>query len=104
MELLISLALIALCILVFFLIQTLLVAQTSLQKMSTVLSELESKLDKLTSFVNTVENVSDITEKETQKMKLEYLTADKRESIDSGEMATWLVSSIKLGLNFLKRR
>lgn len=108
LEVLATLGGVALAILIFFIVQTLIKAQSTLKKLDFVLMEVEIKLAKLNSFMNTVENLSDIAEKETERMKNNYElkkhnSADKS-SIDSEELASWLLSSVKLALNIFKKR
>jgi len=106
LDILAILGAVALALLIFFIIQTLITVQSTLKKLDVVLMEAEIKLRKLDSFMNTVENISEITEKETEKLKNNY-TCKKHncsDSMDSEELASWLVSSIKLGINIFKRR
>lgn len=108
LEPLVILGVIALTVLAYFIIQTLIALQRSLQRLDIVLIETEVKLKKLNSFINSIENVSDIVEKESEILKRDYtckqLAPVDKDSIDSGEVATWFISSIKLGLKILKRR
>jgi uncharacterized membrane protein len=91
-------------IFIFYIVQTLLVLQKTLKKLDIVLVETDVKLKKLNSFVNTLDNIGDITEKETEKLKNSYNCIKYNRSIDTEELATWLISSIKLGINFLNKR
>ena len=108
MEIFATLGIIALAILVFFIIQTLITLQSTLKKLDYVLLDAEIKLKKLNSFMNSIENVGDIAEKETEKMKINYTckkdNLQDKESFDSEELALWLISSIKLGINIFKKR
>lgn len=105
METLTILGVILLAVLVYFIYQLLQSIQSSLRKLDMVLWEIDTKLKKLSSLVNSVENISDIVEKETEALKSEY-HCNRREptTLDSEEMASWLISSIKLGLKILKKR
>lgn len=104
MEILAAIGVIAIFILLYFIIQTLISARASLQKMDIVLDNLDVKLNKLTSFVNTIDNISNVAEKETEIFKNEYQARKfiAHESRPSEELATWLISSIKLGLKCMR--
>lgn len=105
LEILVTLGIVALALLIFFIIQTLITVQTTLKKLDGVLIETESKLRKLDSFMNTLENISNITEKESEIIKNNYeYNRCVNSSRDSDELAKWLISSIKLGINFLTKR
>lgn len=106
MEILIAIGILALVVLIFFIIQTLISARASLQRLDSVLENLDVKLSKLTPLVNTMENISEVTEKETARLRDAYEARKliARESSHGDELATWLISTIKLGLNFVGRR
>lgn len=108
MEVLAIIGVIALVILIFFIVQTLIVMQSTMKKLDLVLMETELKLRKLSSFMNTIDNLTDIAEKESEKLKNKYEYKKNNEIekdlINSEELATWLISSMKLGVNFFKKR
>ncbi len=108
MEILATLGVVGLAVLIYFIIQTLITMQTTMKNLDFVLMETEINLRKLNSFMNTIENISDIAEKESEKLKTKYEfkkhNPTDKNSIDSEELATWLISSIKLGMNILKKR
>ena len=108
MEILATLAFVLFAILIFYIIQTLLAAQSTLKNLNLVLRETEENLKKLNSLTNTLKNISDITEKESEKLKIKYECKKSHEHennlIESEELATWLISSGRLIVNFLKKR
>ena len=105
METLTILGVILLAVIVYFIYQLLQSIQSSLRKLDMVLWEIDTKLKKLSSLVNSVENISDIVEKETEALKSEYQCNRRdRTTPDSEEMASWVISSIKLGLKIFKKR
>lgn len=71
---------------------------------------METKLDlkKLSSLMNTLENLGEITEKESEKLKNQYECKKhheiEKDSINSEELATWLISSMRLGVKFFNKR
>lgn len=108
MEILATLGVIVLAILIFFVIQTLIKTQSTLKNLDLVLMEAEMNLRKLNSFMNTLENLSDIAEQESERLKNKYECKKhnlvENDVNDSEEIARWLISSIKLGVNFFKKR
>jgi hypothetical protein len=108
LDYLVVLGSVALFILIYFLIQTLISVQASLRRLDIVLLETESKLKKLTSFINTLENISDITEKESERLKLKYDYETKnlidKDTVDTRELVDLLISGIKFGIKIFKRR
>lgn len=108
MEILATVAIVVLAILIFFIVQTLLATQSTLKNLDLVLMETKLNLKKLSSMMNTIENLSEITEKESEKLKNQYEYKKNNElekdSINSEELATWLISSIRLGVKFFNKR
>jgi len=105
METAITIGIVAFIILCCFIIQTLLQAQKSLKKLEIILTETDIKLRKLDSLINAIENVGEIAEDQTEKLKsvCACRSIEKKDSLDSQELASWLISSIKLGVKIFKR-
>lgn len=108
MEILGGLGVALLAILVFYCVQTLIAIQSTLKSLNLVLIETEANLKKLSPSVNTLKNISEITEKESEKLKCKYeckaLHELEKNEIDPEALAMWLISSSRLIVNFLKKR
>lgn len=109
MNTLIILGSIALALLIFFLIFILFYLHNTLKKIDLVLIESENKLKKLNSIFNSISNIGDVTEKETERIKSNYMLKmnqlNATPPIDStDDLATLLVSSIILGIKYFKGR
>ncbi len=106
MEILAILGIFALIILFVLIVYILYILQSTLRKLDIILTDAKFKLKKLSSIFNSVENVGEIAENETQKLRNQYTFKKLNEgSADSkNELASWLISSINLGIKLFKRR
>lgn len=108
MDTLIILGSVALILLIFVLIFILFYLQRTLKKVDLVLTESENNLKKLNSMFNSISNVGDIAEKETERIKGNYMLKMNQlneKQIDSSDgLASLLVSSIILGIKYFKGR
>ena len=106
MDTLIILGSITLSLLILLLIFILFYLQKTLRKIDSVLAEGENKLKKLNSLFNSISNMGDIAEKESERIKINYLLNQLNEKpIDSNEeLASLLVSSLMLGIKYFKGR
>ncbi len=106
MDTLIILGSITLSLLILLLIFILFYLQKTLKKINSVLTEGENKLKKLDSVFNSISNMGDIAEKESERIKFNYLVnqLDEKPIDTSDELASVLVSSILLGIKYFKGR
>lgn len=107
MEILAIIGLILLALLVFYVIQTLIAVQSTLKTLNMVLVEAELNLKKLNPAMNTVKNITEVTEIESEKLKTSYMnfpTKIEKQSMDSEELASWLICTTKIILNIFKKR
>lgn len=100
-----AIALVVFIVLAIYIIQTLITLQASLRKMNALLTDTDIKLKKLTSVVNTIENVGEVAERETERLKMNYVSRNlaSRDAVDPGELAGWLISGLKLGIKIFKK-
>jgi uncharacterized protein YoxC len=89
-------------ILAFFIIQTLLKLQTTLQNTNRLMAELQFKMEKVDPLLNSLSNAGEIFENKTEKWKQNYFDAQQLASKDS-DFYDWTLLTVSLLKNYLRR-
>jgi predicted PurR-regulated permease PerM len=100
-DIVIVLFLLVFAILAFFIIQTLLKLQTTLQNTNRIMAELGFKMEKVDPLLNSLSNAGEILENKTEKWKQHYFAAQQLTSRNS-DFYDWTLLTVSLLKNYLK--
>ena len=105
-EISLALAVLIFAVLAVYIIQTLIALQATLRRIDAASIELALKLRNLDSTLRTISNLGEITEHETEKLKLNFMQQDQlpKSSNFKTDLAEWLLASVKLGSKLYSRR
>lgn len=106
MDTLTILGIIALFILFGLLVYTLILTQATLRKLNLILTDSEDKLKKLNNLFNSVQNLGEIAERETLKLRNQHTLKNLNQDADpeNDELTSWLISSLRLGIKMFNSR
>lgn len=104
-----ALAALFFAILVVFVVKTLISLQRTLKKVNILLDETAIKARQLDGLMQSLSNVGDICERETDRLKKGYterkMAREREEDLaPASEWAEWLALSLKIGAKLLKRK
>lgn len=94
-------------VLTFYIIRTLLAVRHSLRRLDHLMFELDIKTKHMESTLKSISNIGDICEEKTKRLREHYIEKKELESHkddSSEELAEWLLASLKLGTQFLRRK
>lgn len=100
-------AVVIFAILSYFLIRTLLSLQRTLRKVDFLATELDIKMKQMDSITKTISNLGDICEDKTARIRQQYIEKKERpcnEGMFTEDIAEWILASLKLGSNYLRRK
>lgn len=103
-EIAVGVGILIFAILAFFIIRTLLTLQATLKRVDNLLWDLEIKSKNFDALLRSISLLGDVTEAATEKINQTYFDTKDKEIVKKGDWAEWLLLSLKLGSNFIKRR
>lgn len=101
-DIMIGLFFLVFLILAYFIVQTLVKLQITLQNTNRLMTEIQFKVDKIDPLLNSLSNAGDILEDKTSSWKQNYFEMQQVKPKDA-DLYDWTLLTVSLVKNYLKR-